>query len=44
MQDQITHKNNTPSDEFLMQEANIIDENNTILNVGSYFNVDHELE
>jgi hypothetical protein len=31
-------------DEFLMQEADIIDENDTSLNVASYFNVDHELE
>jgi len=43
MQDQITHKNNTPLMN-LMQEANIIDKNDTLLNVASYFNVDHELK
>ncbi len=31
-------------DELLMEEASIIDENDTILNASGYFIVDHELE
>jgi hypothetical protein len=31
-------------DEFLMEEASIIDENDTILDVVGYFTLDHELE
>jgi hypothetical protein len=31
-------------DEFLMEEADIIDENDTLFNVTNYFNVDHELK
>jgi hypothetical protein len=31
-------------DEFFMEETKIIDENDTMLNVVDYFNVDHELE
>jgi hypothetical protein len=29
---------------FLMEKVGIIDENDTILDVDGYFNVDHELE
>jgi hypothetical protein len=29
---------------FFMEETKIIDENDTMLNVIDYFNVDHELE
>jgi hypothetical protein len=31
-------------DEFFMGKGGIIDENDTILDVDGYFNVDHELE
>ncbi len=31
-------------DEFLMEERDAIDENDTLLNVASYFNVDHEMD
>jgi hypothetical protein len=31
-------------DEFLMEEVDIIDENDTLLNATNYFNVDHELK
>ncbi len=31
-------------DEFLMEQVDIIDENDTLLNATSYFSVDHELE
>jgi len=29
---------------FLMEETDIIDENDTLMNAIGYFNVDHELE
>ncbi len=43
MQDQIAHKNKSPWMNPT-QEADIIDKNDTILNVASYLNVKHELE
>jgi hypothetical protein len=31
-------------DEFFMEKVDVIDENDTLLNVTSYFNIDHEME
>jgi hypothetical protein len=43
MQEQTAPKGQS-IDEFLMEEANIINENDTILDVVGYFIIDHELE
>jgi hypothetical protein len=31
-------------DAFFMEEANVMDENDTLLNATNYFNLDHEME
>jgi hypothetical protein len=43
MCEQIAHKKGQSIDEFLVQEVGIIEENDTMLDATSYFNVDHEL-
>jgi hypothetical protein len=43
MQKQITHAHGQSIDEFLMKEANIID-NDIMLDATNYFTIDHELE